>query len=194
MRDHRYSRLSDAALLHELAARVAQVRVSTATLVALIAEVDARRLYLPAGYSSMHAYCVEKLHLSDDEAYKRIHAARASRQFPLLLAALAEGRLHLTAVCTLAPHLTEENLDELVTAAAHRRRADIEDFLATRFPQAKPPSTEQAAASLQSELGSTPWKADTQRELGPMTVAATASSLQNESLGRATSRFHRLNA
>jgi hypothetical protein len=52
---------------------------------------------VPAGCSSMHAYCVEHLHLSDDAAAKRIHAARAARRFPALFGALTEGRLHLTA-------------------------------------------------------------------------------------------------
>jgi hypothetical protein len=102
-------------------------------LLAHIAEVDARKLYVPAGYSSMHAYCVNELHLSEDAAYKRIQAARVARQFPVVFAALAEGRLHLAAVCMLAPHLTPENAEELIEAATHRRKLAIEELLARRF-------------------------------------------------------------
>ena len=88
MRDYALAHLSDAVLLRDLAALVVRDRVTTSTLLAHIAEVDARRLYVPAGYPSMHAYCVEELRLSEDAAYKRIQAARAARQFPALFAAL----------------------------------------------------------------------------------------------------------
>src|SRR5712671_4841750 len=125
--------LSDAILLRDLAALITRDRITTAALLAHIAEVDARRLYLPAGYTSMHAYCVDKLRLSEDAAYKRIRAARAARQFPAVFAAVAEGRLHLAGVCLLAPHLTVENAEELLAAAEHRRKSEIEELLAQRF-------------------------------------------------------------
>jgi 5-methylcytosine-specific restriction endonuclease McrA len=102
-------------------------------LLAHIAEVDARQLYRGMGCSSMHSYCVGALHLSDDAAYKRIQAARAARRLPALFVAIAEGRLHLTAVCLLAPHLTSENAEELIDAATHRRKAEIEAWLVRRF-------------------------------------------------------------
>src|SRR5438093_6419035 len=96
------SHLSDRALLRDLSALVARDRATTAALLAHIAEVDARRLYLPAAHPSMYAYCVHELRLSEDAAFKRIRAARAARQFPALFAALAEGRLHLSGVALLA--------------------------------------------------------------------------------------------
>jgi 5-methylcytosine-specific restriction endonuclease McrA len=138
MHGYTLAHLSDAALLRDLAALVAQDRMTTAILLAHIAEVDARRLYAPAGYPSMFAYCVEELRLSEDAAAKRIQAARAARRFPFLFAALAEGRLHLGAVCLLAPHLTPENAGELVEAATHRRKVEIETWLARRFGAPEP--------------------------------------------------------
>jgi 5-methylcytosine-specific restriction endonuclease McrA len=125
--------LSDAALLRDLAALVGHDRLTTATLLAHIAEVDARRLYVPAGYSSMHAYCVDELRLSEDAASKRIQAARAARRLPVLFTAIAEGRLHLSGICLLAPHLTSENAAELIEAATHRRRSEIATILAQHF-------------------------------------------------------------
>src|SRR5437016_4031847 len=59
------SHLSDHELLRELAALVANDRTTTAALLAHLAEIDARRLYLPAGYPSMFVYCVEVLRLSE---------------------------------------------------------------------------------------------------------------------------------
>src|SRR5437867_7820404 len=108
MRAYRLDHLSDRDLLSALAALVAEDRTTTAVLVAHIAEVDARRIYLAAGYPSMYVYCVEELRLSEDATRKRIQAARAARKFPALFDALADGRLHLSGVVLLAPHLTPD--------------------------------------------------------------------------------------
>jgi len=131
------SHLSDGALLRDLAALVAQDRGTTAALLAHIAEVDARRLYLPAAHPSMYSYCVHELRLSEDAAYKRIQAARAARQFPALFAAVADGRLNLTGVLLLAPHLTPANADELLRAAAGKCKPEVEQLLAERFPRSE---------------------------------------------------------
>src|SRR5260221_3743206 len=127
--------LSDQALLHGLAALIDKERATTAALVAHLAEVDSRKLYLPAAYPSMHAYCLGELHLSEDAAFRRIRAARTARRFPVLFTALAEGRLHLTAVVLLTPQLTDENVDEWVALATHQTRSRIQELLADRFPQ-----------------------------------------------------------
>jgi len=127
--------LRDEALLRGLDSLAAQDRTTTANLLAHIAEVDARRLYAPAGYSSMHAYCVEKLHLSEGGAWKRITVARKGRVFPGLFSAMAEGRVHLSGLLLLAPHITAENVESLIAASTHRRKAQIERMLAERFPQ-----------------------------------------------------------
>jgi hypothetical protein len=138
MHDYTLAHLGDAALLRDLAALVAQDRLTTAKLLAHIAEADARRLYAPAGYPSMFAYCVEELGLSEDAAYKRIQAARAARRFPVLLSAMAEGRLHLAGVCLLVPHITEGTVEELIDAATHRRKSEIEAWLVRRFGSPEP--------------------------------------------------------
>src|SRR6266705_6781051 len=138
------SHLSDSVLLRDLKALVAQDRATTAALLAHIAEVDERRLYLPAAYPSMHAYCVGELRLCEQAAFKRIHAARTARRFPAIFPALAEGRLHLSGVVMLAPHLTPENAEELLAAAADRSRAELEQLLAERFPRPELPGRLQA--------------------------------------------------
>ena len=139
-----FSQLSDPALLHELAAVVARDRNTTAEMLALIAEVDARKLYLPAAYPSMFAYCVGELRLSEDAAAKRIQVARAARRFPVILAGLAAGRLHLTGVGLLVPFLTEATTGELLEAATHRSKAEIEQLIADRFPRPDVPARIQA--------------------------------------------------
>jgi len=109
-------------------------------LVAHIAEVDERRLYAREASPSMFAYCTEVLHLSEAEAYLRIAAARASREHPMLLAMLGEGRLHLTGIAKLAPHLTRENRDALLKRATHRSKRQIEELIAELAPRPDVPA------------------------------------------------------
>jgi 5-methylcytosine-specific restriction endonuclease McrA len=69
-----------------------------------------------------------------------VQSARAARRFPALFTALAEGRLHLAGVVMLAPHLTPENSEELIAAATHRTKAEIELLLAQHFPRPDVPT------------------------------------------------------
>ena len=139
------SHLSDRTLLHDLAALVARDRATNAELLAHLAEVDARKLYLPAAYPSMYAYCLGELRMSEETACRRIRAARAARDFPTIFAAVADGRLHLSAVVLLAPHLTVENAGELL--AALKSKSEIERILADRFPRPDVPTRLQAIPS-----------------------------------------------
>ena len=135
-----FKHLSDPALVHELDVAVVHERRNTAKVVALIAEVDACKLYRIYGYPSIFQYCVGRLGLSEDEAYKRMQAAFAAQSFPEILDMLADGHLHLTAIVKLRPHLTPENAGELVVACTHKSKRAIEKLLAERFPQADVPT------------------------------------------------------
>jgi RuvA, C-terminal domain len=134
MKSYSLTHLADRILLHDLAALVARDRSTTATLLAHIGEVDARKLYLPAARPSMYAYCVQELRLSEDSAYKRIQAARVVRQYPVAFEMLADGRLHLSAVCLLATHMNPGNASDLLLAAANKTKSEIEQLIAKRFP------------------------------------------------------------
>src|SRR5882672_10789950 len=173
MTTYSLSHLSDRRLSHELAASAAQDRTSTATLLAHIAEFDARRLYLPAAYPSMHAYCVHKLHLSEDSAFKRIRAARTAREYPAVFTAIAEGRLHLTAVVLLGPHLTPETADELLAAAVHKSKPEIEQLIAQCLARQGVPA---GALALSSAGPST-------AELVPEPVESIVTKLAPEAVG-----------
>src|SRR5439155_1273452 len=134
MPGHSLSLLSDQELLRDLAVLVARDRTTTAALLAHLAEVDVRRLYLPAAYPSLYLYCVHELGLSEDSALKRIRAARTARRFPAIFAAVADGRLSLSVVVLLGPYLTPENVEQLLAAATHQTRSQVEKLLAQRFP------------------------------------------------------------
>ena len=79
------SRLSDAELLNEVKRLAAIEREATADLIRSLAEVEARRLHLAIGCSSMFGYCTQVLHLSEHAAYARIAAARAATRFPVVM-------------------------------------------------------------------------------------------------------------
>ncbi|HVQ28316.1 MAG TPA: hypothetical protein VMV21_01980, partial [Vicinamibacteria bacterium] len=132
--------LSDDELLHRLAELLRQSRRVESDLVAHIGEVDDRRLYAREASSSMFAYCTEVLHLSDAEAYLRIAAARAARAHPMLLAMLGDGRLHLTGIAKLAPHLTPDNSVALLKRATHLSKRQIEELVAELAPRPDVPA------------------------------------------------------
>jgi len=131
--------LSDDALLRRLSEVMRQSRRSEAGLIALIAEVDARKLYAREATSSMFVYCTEVLHLSEHEAYLRIAVARASRKHPLLLTMLRDGRLHLAAIAKLAPHLTAGNREGVLKRAVHKSKLQVEELVAELIPRPDAP-------------------------------------------------------
>lgn len=141
------SHLADDVLLRDLRSLVERDRATTANLLAHLAEADERRLYLPAAYPSMYMYCVHELHMSEDTSLKRIQVARVARKFPGVLSAIADGRLHLTAVGLLAPYLTPENAEHLLEAAAHKTKSEVGALLAELFPRPDAPASIRAVAT-----------------------------------------------
>jgi 5-methylcytosine-specific restriction endonuclease McrA len=132
--------LSDSDLLTETARAATVERRATADLLALLAEVDRRRLYLGLGYSSLFTYCTQALHLSEPAAYSRITAARAAARWPLILTRLAAGDVTLTTLTILAAQLTDENHEALLDAARRKSKRDVERLVAALDPQPDVPS------------------------------------------------------
>jgi len=137
---HELQSLSDDELLRRLSDLLSQSRRVESDLIAHIGEVDERRLYARQASSSMFAYCTEVLNLSEHEAYERITAARASRKYPMLLEMLRDGRLHLSGIGKLAPHLREENCEMLLARAAYKTKRQIEELLVELSPKPDVPS------------------------------------------------------
>ncbi len=103
-------------------------------------ELDTRRLYLAAGYSSLFTYCTRALHLSEHAAYNRIETARVARRFPIVLNLIEEGAVTLTSIRLLGPHLTRENHTKVLEQARHCSKRDIELLVAGLHPQPDVPS------------------------------------------------------
>jgi hypothetical protein len=140
MTKHSVHDLSNEQLLSNLTTATAREREATTYLIALLAEADARQLYLGRGYSSLFVYCTRCLRLSEHAAYGRIEAARAVRKFPVVLELLADGSITLTTVCLLAGHLTAENHRAVLDAARHKSKREVEAQMAVRRPLPAVPS------------------------------------------------------
>jgi 5-methylcytosine-specific restriction endonuclease McrA len=127
--------LSNGELLFGVRRLVGEEREITAKLVAYLGEVEERRLHLEAGFPSMFAFCTKELGMSENEAFRRINAARLARRFPVIHALLASGAVHLSALELLREQLTEENHPELLDAASGKSKTEILEMLAARFPK-----------------------------------------------------------
>jgi hypothetical protein len=135
------SRLSDDALVAEIGRLAGCERSATAALIAHLAEFDARRLHLAAGFESLFAYCTEVLRLSEHEAYNRIEVARLARRFPRVVDRVAAGALTLTTARLLAPHLTEENHETLLSEASHKSKRGVQELIVRYAPRPSVPSS-----------------------------------------------------
>ncbi len=194
MRAFTLDHVSNDTLLADLAALVATDRQTTAALLAHLGEVDERKLYLPAACASMHAYCVRVLHLAEEVAYKRIRAARIARQFPVIFDAIAEGRLHVSGVLMLAPHLTDENVRDVLTAASHRTKAELEALVARLAPRpdlpermarmARAPQAGAASESLQLDPDPAPPPSDPDPAGRPLDLDPVPGRIQARSPDR----------
>jgi hypothetical protein len=135
------SHLSDAALIEEIKRLSQSGREVTVALIVHLAELEARRLHLAGGFSSLFLYCTEVLRLSEAEAYNRIQAARVARRFPRVLDMLLDCSLNLTTVKLLAPELTDENHVELLNEAAHKSKWEVQKLLARHAPRPDTPGS-----------------------------------------------------
>jgi hypothetical protein len=124
--DSSLQELSDHALLQKADALAHHERLATAELIAALAEIDERKLYLGQGCSSMFSYCTRVLHLSEHAAYDRIEAARYGREFPIVLDRLRCGAITLTNLRLLGPLLTADTVEPLLDAAAYKSKHEVE--------------------------------------------------------------------
>jgi 5-methylcytosine-specific restriction endonuclease McrA len=104
-------------------------RHSLAMFLVYLGEFDAQQLYLPEAYPSMYAYCRGTMGLAHDAATRRIHAARYARRHPVLIDAIADGRIELSAIGLLGPHMNDGNAEALVALAAGKSCVEIRQAL-----------------------------------------------------------------
>ena len=132
-------RLSDADLIRTVRFLADRARHNEFRLLAHIAEFDARRLCLEAGYRSAYEYCTTSLGFDEQEAYKRIRVARLMRGFPEVYAALERKVVSIAALIVLSPWLQRENVADWLKTAEGKSKRALEAIVAARYPQAPQP-------------------------------------------------------
>ena len=108
---------------------------SIAKLIAHLAEMSTRKTALALGYKSLYEYAIRRLNLSEGAVPARIHVANVSRRFPQILVALAESRISLTVAALLAPHLTKDNVDKVISDCAGMTRRETEEYVVVFRPK-----------------------------------------------------------
>jgi hypothetical protein len=128
--------LSDRELTERLEELAAADRRDEAELLIHVGEMDARDLSIGLGYPSLFHYCVRNLKFPESTAYWRIQAARAARKHHEILHEIRSGALNVTTVKLIEPYLSPENVEEIVAAARHKSRKDVEAYIASLAPSA----------------------------------------------------------
>jgi 5-methylcytosine-specific restriction endonuclease McrA len=142
MRRFEYGRFETSELHPRVVAALALERGGKADVIGLLGEIVSRRTFVDEGFDDPKDYCMRALGMSTDQAARRLRAARTAHEFPALLPAVADGRLGVTAVNTLGPHLTTENCVELIALAAGRTIEEIEGALRERLAPVPAPMLE----------------------------------------------------
>jgi hypothetical protein len=164
------SLLSDSDLRDTTRGMAAREREATAELVVHLAELERRGLHLADGYSSIYGYCHEVLKLTDAEAFLRIEAARAGRDYPLILALLSEGAINLTTVKLLSPHLTAENHAALLQEARGKRKHQVEEIVARIAPRPDVPTSLRKVPARSLSAAAAPATATAEAVVAPPTA------------------------
>lgn len=157
-RSRRAFKLPAPQLLGEFCEALARDRACTVDLLVQMSAIEARKLRRERGCGSMYKHCTQVLRMCEATATRRIRAARAARRFPVILPMLADGRLHVSAVSLLAPHLSSANVMSLLAEATRQSKAQVERLVARGFPKpdvptvVRPLATAMAAAATAAQV------------------------------------------
>ena len=127
--------LTTKALDHSAEELVRAEKRNVALVILHIAEISRRKAELECGYKNIFEYCVKRLKLSEGSVARRLQVANVARRFPQLLHALADNGISLTVAGLLAPHLTEDNVDKLLSECAGMSKREVEEVLVALKPK-----------------------------------------------------------
>ncbi len=133
-------KLSDERLLGRVGELVVLERRTTANLVVHLAEVEARELHLCDGSPSLFEWCRTRWGFGEDKAYNYVKAVGWVRRWPEMGAMLADGRLNLSGVRVIGPHLGDENVGERLAEAAGKSKRELAELVAKWSPRPDAPA------------------------------------------------------
>jgi len=130
--------IADKELLVKMADLSGREQRTTAEVVLYLNQIDQRKLYRDAGYSSLFTYCREKLGYSEGAACRRITAARALNSSPELYEMLREGKMSLCAIVQISKVVTPENKDEVIKESKGKSKLELQKVLSSFGELTKP--------------------------------------------------------
>jgi hypothetical protein len=148
-----FATLDSKALEQNLLRLAAIERDVNADIILHLLLVKERRLYAPAGYDSLFAYCTGRLGFSRSTAYRRKAIVDRAQAFPELIDRLRDGRLHLCAAATVAPHLEPASAAKLLDAVEGMSHREVESFLVKTWRAQSNPSKPAEKPNLNAETG-----------------------------------------
>jgi len=130
--------IADKELLVKMADLSGREQKTTAEVVLYLNQIDQRKLYREAGYSSLFTYCREKLGYSEGAACRRITAARVLNSSPELYEMLREGKMSLCAIVQISKVVTPENKEEVIKESKGKSKLELQRVLSSFGELAKP--------------------------------------------------------
>jgi len=131
------SKLSSDNLLKKFSVVVSREREVIVDVIIHLSEIAKRKLHAREGFSNIHAYLQKTFLYSGGATYRRMQAVKLSARFPEVLAYLSQGKLNLTSICLIEPHVTFSNGKRIIEQVLGKTKQEIEVFLADTF-QVKP--------------------------------------------------------
>ena len=171
--------IADGELVSRLERLVRADRAVGVKLLVHLGEVDSRGLYREHAYSSMFAYCLGALRMSDGEAGLRVLAARVIRRFPVVVERFESGAVNLTGIKLIAPLLTAENHVQLLDRVRGMSKREIEVLVADLAPKPDVPARVRKVPErrpAQSDTGATNLAACNMATASTTATMATAST------------------
>lgn len=104
--------LTDKQLHNDTKNLAAYERKITAQLLHHLREIEARKLFSEYGYSSLFAYCIQELSLSEAAAARRVNASRSLKDLPEIEKKIENGDLTLTNLNKALDKFKQENITD----------------------------------------------------------------------------------
>jgi len=131
--------LDDVNLIATLKKSHSDERALQCRCLAMIAEVERRMLYAEEGYPSLFQYLVSVLSYSEASSLKRIQVSRLLSRFPQIFNLLTEGKVSMTVLMKLAPHIKQSNVRELLDFAVGKSVREVERMISGIAPETPKP-------------------------------------------------------
>jgi hypothetical protein len=130
----------------------ARFKRAEADLISILQEVEGSRVFMKLGYTSLFAYSVEALGLSESVAANFVTVSRKAKEVPALQSAIQKGLLSVSKARKITPVLTTENQGEWVAKAQALSTRKLEQEVAKIAPQAAVPERMKFVAEDRLEL------------------------------------------